>query len=73
MTLLLTSYSHQRLQIDPAKRTKKDVMAAFTPRKHALLEGEQVTVPRHKRRKLCKDDDVPGVSADDVLNASLLG
>ena len=56
-----------------AKRTKKDVMAAFTPRKHALLEGEQVTVPRHKRRKLCKDDDVPGVSADDVLNASLLG
>ena len=56
-----------------AKRTEKDVMAAFTPRKHALLEGEQVTVPRHKRRKLCQDDEVPGVSADDVLNASLLG
>jgi len=55
-----------------AERSKKEVMAAFTPRKHALLEGEQV-VPRHKRRKLCKDDDVPGVSADDVLNASLLG
>jgi len=56
-----------------AERSKKEVMAAFTPRKHALLEGEQVTVPRHKRRKLCQDDEVPGVSADDVLNASLLG
>ena len=52
---------------------KQAVMAGFTPRKHALLEGEQVTVQRHKRRKLCMNDDVPGVSADDVLNASLSG
>ena len=52
---------------------KQAVMTGFTPRKHALLEGEQVTVQRHKQRKLCMNDDVPGVSADDVLNASLSG
>ena len=53
--------------------TKAAVMAAFTPRKHVLLEGAEVTVQRHKRRKLCQNDDVPGVSSDDMLNAMLLG
>ena len=45
--------------------------SAFAPKKHALVEGvlDDGLVPRDKRRRLCKDDKVPHVTVEQLVES----
>ena len=45
------------------------VIRMFQPAKHALMDGTDDVVQRHKRRKLCELDAVPKVSVIDMASA----
>ena len=45
-------------------------LSNFTPKKHKLLlQANEQTVERHKRRKLCVDDKVPRMDMAEVADA----
>lgn len=72
-SLVAEGYELQR-KVGLSHSGTRDHLACFTPQKHKLIDGKEtimvdgkeMTVPRHKKRKLCHDA-VPAVSLSDIV------
>ena len=58
------------LQQEVSRKGEAAACATFKPKRHALaIDGVSADVERAKKRKLCVNDAVPGVSAADAADA----